>query len=78
MYAEDKRFTEYYDKEQPGMAAFFRDAILIHTGMNKIRNRLLNMAADYIFSIWFITHDIIKIFVNHKYMYSDDFLHAVI
>lgn len=35
MYAEDKRFTEYYDKEQPGMAAFFRDAILIYTGMKK-------------------------------------------
>lgn len=31
MYVEDSRFTAYYDKEQPGMAAFLRDAILIYT-----------------------------------------------
>lgn len=33
MYTEDERFTAYYDKKQPGMAAFLRDAILIYTGM---------------------------------------------
>jgi DNA-binding transcriptional MerR regulator len=32
MYVEDERFTAYYDKEQPGTAAFLRDAILIYTG----------------------------------------------
>lgn len=31
MYVEDERFTEYYDKEQKGTAAFLRDAILIYT-----------------------------------------------
>lgn len=35
MYVDDERFTAYYDKEQPGTAAFFRDAVLIYTGMNK-------------------------------------------
>ncbi|TDT50261.1 MerR family transcriptional regulator [Fonticella tunisiensis] len=35
MYADDERFTAYYDKDQPGTAAFFRDAILIYTGMKK-------------------------------------------
>jgi len=35
MYVNDERFTAYYDKEQPGTAAFLRDAILIFTGMNK-------------------------------------------
>ena len=34
MYVYDERFTAYYDKEQPGTAAFLRDAILIYTGMN--------------------------------------------
>lgn len=33
MYVEDERFTAYYDKKQPGVAAFLRDAILIYTGM---------------------------------------------
>jgi len=33
MYVEDERFTAYYDKEQPGTAAFLRDAVLIYTGM---------------------------------------------
>jgi len=33
MYVEDERFTAYYDKVQPGAAAFLRDAILIYTGM---------------------------------------------
>lgn len=33
MYVDDERFTAYYDKEQPGTAAFFRDAIQIYTGM---------------------------------------------
>lgn len=32
MYVEDERFTAYYDKEQPGMAAFLRDAVHIYTG----------------------------------------------
>lgn len=35
MYVADPRFTAYYDKKQPGMAAFLRDAILIYTGMGK-------------------------------------------
>lgn len=35
MYVEDERFTAYYDKEQPGTAAFLRDAVLIYTGQNK-------------------------------------------
>lgn len=35
MYVDDERFTAYYDKEQPGTAKFFRDAILIYTKMNK-------------------------------------------
>lgn len=33
MYVEDERFRAYYDKEQPGIAEFLRDAILIYTGM---------------------------------------------
>jgi len=35
MYVNDERFTAYYDKEQPGMAKFLRDAILIYTGIKK-------------------------------------------
>ncbi|WP_160678097.1 MerR family transcriptional regulator [Clostridium sp. C8-1-8] len=35
MYVEDERFREFYDKEQPGTAAFLRDAILVYTGMKK-------------------------------------------
>jgi DNA-binding transcriptional MerR regulator len=35
MYVEDERFTAYYDKKQPGMAKFLRDAIYIYTGMEK-------------------------------------------
>ncbi|MDF2654588.1 MAG: MerR family transcriptional regulator [Bacillota bacterium] len=31
MYVEDERFRAYYDKEQPGSAAFLRDAIQIYT-----------------------------------------------
>lgn len=34
MYVDDERFTAYYDKEQPGMAKFLRDAILIYVGKN--------------------------------------------
>lgn len=34
MYVEDERFTAFYDKEQPGLARFLRDAVLIYTGMN--------------------------------------------
>lgn len=37
MYVDDERFTAYYDKKQPGMAAFLRDAILIYTGMADIK-----------------------------------------
>lgn len=29
------RTLRYYDKEQPGIAAFLRDAILIYTGKGK-------------------------------------------
>lgn len=32
MYVEDERFTAYYDKKQPGTAAFLRDAVMIYTG----------------------------------------------
>jgi DNA-binding transcriptional MerR regulator len=35
MYVDDERFKAYYEKEQPGAAAFLRDAVLIYTGMNK-------------------------------------------
>jgi len=35
MYVEDERFKAYYDKEQPGMAEFLKDAVLIYTGMKK-------------------------------------------
>ncbi|HEY3374585.1 MAG TPA: MerR family transcriptional regulator [Candidatus Aquicultor sp.] len=35
MYVDDARFTAYYDEKQPGTAEFFRDAILIYTGMKK-------------------------------------------
>ena len=31
MYVDDERFRAYYDDDQPGTAAFFRDAILIYT-----------------------------------------------
>ena len=33
MYVDDERFTAYYDKEQPGLAVFLRDAVMIYTGM---------------------------------------------
>ena len=33
MYVDDERFKAYYDKEQPGLAEFLRDAILIYTGL---------------------------------------------
>jgi DNA-binding transcriptional MerR regulator len=33
MYVDDERFTAYYDKEQPGLAKFLRDAVLVYTGM---------------------------------------------
>ena len=35
MYVDDERFTAYYDEIKPGTAKFFRDAILIYTGMNQ-------------------------------------------
>lgn len=31
MYVDDARFTAYYDKRQPGLAAFLRDAVFIYT-----------------------------------------------
>ncbi|MHB8130753.1 MAG: MerR family transcriptional regulator [Mobilitalea sp.] len=34
MYVDDERFTAFYDKKQPGMAVFLRDAVLVYTGMN--------------------------------------------
>ena len=36
MYVDDERFTAYYDKEQPGAAAFLRDAVLIYTGLGNL------------------------------------------
>jgi hypothetical protein len=27
MYVDDERFTKYYDKDQPGVAIFLRDAV---------------------------------------------------
>ncbi|QMV44822.1 MerR family transcriptional regulator [Cohnella cholangitidis] len=33
MYVDDGRFTAYYDKDQPGVARFLRDAVLIYTGV---------------------------------------------
>ena len=35
MYVDDPRFTAYYDKTRPGLAAFLRDAVLIFTGNKK-------------------------------------------
>ena len=35
MYVDDERFKAYYDKKQPGTAAFLRDVIRIYTGINK-------------------------------------------
>ncbi len=35
MYVDDERFTAYYDKEQPGLAKFLRDAVHIYTGVNE-------------------------------------------
>jgi DNA-binding transcriptional MerR regulator len=35
MYVDDERFTAYYDKKQPGTAAFLREAVLFYTGMKK-------------------------------------------
>jgi DNA-binding transcriptional MerR regulator len=31
MYVDDERFTAYYDKHQPGLAVFFRDAVQFYT-----------------------------------------------
>ena len=35
MYVDDERFKAYYDKEQPGVAEFLRDAVLIYTGVKE-------------------------------------------
>jgi hypothetical protein len=32
MYVADPRFTKYYDRERPGLAAFLREAMLISLG----------------------------------------------
>ncbi|MFC5405979.1 MerR family transcriptional regulator [Cohnella soli] len=32
MYVDDPRFTAYYDKDQPGIAAFLRDAVNVYAG----------------------------------------------
>lgn len=32
MYVDDERFKAYYDKDQPGIAEFLRDAVVIYTG----------------------------------------------
>lgn len=32
LYTADERFTAYYDREQPGCAAFLRDAVRAYTG----------------------------------------------
>ncbi len=34
MYVDDERFSAFYDKKQPGMAVFLRDAIKAYTGNN--------------------------------------------
>lgn len=34
MYVEDERLTAYYDKHQPGMAKFLRDAVAIYADKN--------------------------------------------
>lgn len=35
MYVDDERFTAYYDAQQPGTAAFLRDAVRIYTGAER-------------------------------------------
>ena len=35
MYVDDPRFMAHYDQEQPGTAAFLRDAIRIYTGIKE-------------------------------------------
>ncbi|MEK4103274.1 MerR family transcriptional regulator [Paenibacillus sp. FSL R10-2791] len=35
LYVDDERFTEYYDKRRPGLAAFLRDAVHVYTGKNE-------------------------------------------
>ena len=35
MYVDDERFRAYYDKNQPGLAEFLRDAIVIFTGVKQ-------------------------------------------
>ncbi|MFC4601265.1 MerR family transcriptional regulator [Cohnella hongkongensis] len=34
MYVDDERFKAYYDKDQPGIAEFLRDAVRIYTGVD--------------------------------------------
>lgn len=33
MYVDDERFTEYYDKRQPGLAEFLKDSVHVYTGL---------------------------------------------
>lgn len=35
MYVDDERFNAYYNKGQPGMDEFLRDAIRVYTGVQK-------------------------------------------
>ncbi|MEK3867748.1 MerR family transcriptional regulator [Paenibacillus sp. FSL H7-0716] len=35
LYVDDERFTEYYDKRRPGLAAFLRDAVHVYTEKNE-------------------------------------------
>ena len=37
MYVDDERFTAYYDENQPGTAAFLRDAVLVYTNQPPCR-----------------------------------------
>jgi hypothetical protein len=32
MYVDDPRFTAYYDKDQPGVAAFLKEAVAVYVG----------------------------------------------
>lgn len=34
MYVDDERFKAYYDKDQPGVAEFLRDAVRVYTGID--------------------------------------------
>jgi DNA-binding transcriptional MerR regulator len=46
MYVDDERFRAYYDKIQPGAAAFLRDAILVYTGIGTGKEAASNASTD--------------------------------